>query len=136
MTAEQRENRQRLEQLIQRAGDPDGAPGVLAGSERRYEPASLAVLVRPSDTTDGDTHAWPLGDLAGTDCVVLTGADAATASAAARGTSDGDVWGSAGATYTVTFRPLLPDERTCADLNPTACRAETELATATASERA
>ena len=125
VTVEQRENRQRLERLIQRAGDPDlQRRDVLAGSERRYEPASLAVLVRPSDMTDGDVRDWPLGDLAGTDCVVLTGADAATASAAARGTSDGDAWESAGATYTVTFRPLLPDERTCADVSPSRSRGD------------
>jgi hypothetical protein len=90
----------------------------LRRGEPRYEPTALAVLVRSSDATDGDTHAWPLGDLTGTDCVVLTGADVATASAAARGTNDGHVWESAGATYTVPFRPLLPDERTCADLSP------------------
>jgi hypothetical protein len=29
---------------------------------------------------------------------------------------EGDVWESAGATYDVAFRPLLPDERTCADV--------------------
>jgi hypothetical protein len=77
------------------------------GSERRYETASLAVLVRPTDTTGGEVHAWPLGDLGGSDCVVLTGGDAATAIAAARGTSDGDMWTSAGASHDLDFRPLL-----------------------------
>jgi hypothetical protein len=119
LRADQRENRARLQRFIRLAGDPGALrPFVVPGSERRYEPTSLAVLVRPSDTADGDVHAWPLGDLAGTDCVVLTGADAATATAAARSAREGDVWESASATYTVTFRPLLPDERTCADLSP------------------
>ena len=89
----------------------------MRGSERRYESASLAVLVRPTDTTEGDVHAWPLGNLGGTDCVVLTGADAATAIAAARRASDGDTWTSAGASYDLDFRPLLPDEHGCADLD-------------------
>ena len=91
----------------------------MTGSERRYETTSLAVLVRPTDTTDGDVHAWPLGDLGDTRCVVLTGADAATAIAAARGTSDGDAWTSAGASYDLDFRPLLPDEHDCGDLTKT-----------------
>jgi len=91
-------------------------PVVVAGSTRRYAAAAIAVLVRPSDATNGDTHAWPLGDLAGTDCVVLNGSDATTVLDAARTAHEGDVWESAGATYDVAFRPLLPDERTCADV--------------------
>ena len=68
VTPEQSENRRRLEQFVDLVGDA-GALGddVVAGSERRYQPTALAALARPSETTDGDTHAWPLGDLAGTD---------------------------------------------------------------------
>jgi hypothetical protein len=103
--------------FIELAGDA-GALGddVVHGSTRRYDPAAVAVLVRPSDTTDGDMHAWPLGDLAGTDCVVLSGIDATTALDAARTAREGDAWQSAGATYSVVFRPLLPDEHTCDDV--------------------
>ena len=118
VTPEQRENRKRLERIIERAGDPDAQrPVVVPGSERRYEPALLAVLARPSDTTDADVHAWPLGDLGSTECAIYGGADAAAILAAARTAREGDVWESAGATYTVTFRPLLPDERGCADVS-------------------
>jgi hypothetical protein len=118
VTPEQSEHRRQLERVVQRAGDPDAQrPDVVPGSERRYEPGALAVLVRQSDSTDGDVHAWPLGDLAGTDCVVLTGPDVATATAAARGTKDGDTWTSAGMAYDLDFRPLLPDERTCAGVS-------------------
>jgi hypothetical protein len=114
---EQRERRRRLEQLIDRAGDADAQrPVVEPGSERRYEPTAVAVLVRPSDSTDGDVHAWPLGDLTGTDCLVLSGDDVATAVAAARTARAGDRWTSAGATYDLDFRPLLPDERSCDDV--------------------
>jgi hypothetical protein len=117
LTPEQSALRRRLEQFIDRAGDA-GTFGddLVPGSERRYEAAALAVLVRPKEATDADVHAWPLGGLAGTDCVVLTGADAATATAAARGTSDGDAWTSAGASYDLDFRPLLPDEHGCDDV--------------------
>ncbi|HEV8207022.1 MAG TPA: hypothetical protein VGR04_10085 [Acidimicrobiia bacterium] len=117
VTAVQRENRRRLTNFIELAGDPGALlPVVVAGSTRRYAAAAIAVLVRPSDATNGDTHAWPLGDLAGTDCVVLNGGEAGTALDAARAAHEGDVWESAGATYDVAFRPLLPDERTCADV--------------------
>jgi hypothetical protein len=118
LTRDQRENRARLDRFIQLAADPHALlPFVVPASERRYEPGALAVLVRPSDATDGDVHAWPLGDLAGTDCVVLTGGDVTTAVQAERTAREGDAWESAGATYTVTFRPLLPDEHTCEDVN-------------------
>jgi hypothetical protein len=117
VTPEQSDNRRRLERFIEQAGDVDALrDDVVPGSERRYEPTALGVLVRPSVVTDTETRDWPLGDLAGTDCVVLTGAEAATASAAARGTSDGDTWMSAGAMYGLDFRPLLPDEHSCDDV--------------------
>lgn len=120
VTPEQSEHRRRLEQLIDRAGDPDAQRAVVVpGSEQRYEPTALAVLVRPSGPTDGDVHAWPLGDLAGTDCIVLTGADVATALTAARSAHEGDQWQSRGASYDLHFRPLLPDEGSCEDLTRT-----------------
>jgi hypothetical protein len=118
LTAEQRENREQLTKFIELAGDPDALPPVVEpGSTRRYEPVALATLVRPSDSTDGDTHAWPLGDLAGADCGVHTGRDLATVLDAARRAREGDPWLSGNATYQVDFRPLLPDERTCDDLD-------------------
>jgi hypothetical protein len=119
VTPEQSEQRDRLQQFIELAGDA-GALGddVVAGSERRYEPTALAVRVEPADASDGETHGWPLGDLAGAECAVHRGADVARALDVARTAHEGDAWESAGATYTVTFRPLLPDERTCADLSP------------------
>jgi hypothetical protein len=120
VTAEQRENRQRLERLIRRAGDPSALGGdVVPGSSRRYEPATLAVLVRPADTTGGDVRAWPLADLAGIDCVALSGADRTAVLDAARTAGAGDTWTSGDATYQLTFRPLLPDERSCENLTRT-----------------
>ena len=119
VTPEQSERDRRSSGSSSWPATPDAfGDDVVAGSERRYEPTALAVLVRPSDTTDGETHAWPLGDLAGAECAVHTGVDVARALDVARTAHDGDAWESAGATYTVTFRPLLPDERTCADVSP------------------
>jgi hypothetical protein len=117
VTPEQSQNRRRLQRFIERAGDPGALGGdVVPGSTRRYEPTAIAALVHPSDTTAGATHAWPLGDLTGTECTVYEGAELATVLDVARTAREGDAWESAGATYSVAFRPLLPDERTCADL--------------------
>ena len=117
LTAEQRENRRRLQQFIGAAGHPHAVGvQVVPGSIRRYEPLALAVLVRPSDATAGTTRAWPLGDLAGIDCAVYTDSDLVTVLDAARDAREGDPWSSGSATYQLDFRPLLPDERTCDDL--------------------
>jgi hypothetical protein len=114
----QRANRERLRRLVDEVGDSSALKRfVQPGTERRYEPTAVAVFVSPAGTTDGVMHPWPLGELAATDCTVFVGADAATLLAAAHTANDGDVWEAAGAPYTVAFRPLLPDERTCADLN-------------------
>jgi hypothetical protein len=113
----QRENREQLVNFIELVGDSGALlPVVVPHSERRYEPAALAVLARPSDSTEGDPRAWPLGDLAGTDCTVYTAGDLATVLDAARDAREGDPWISAGGTYELAFRPLLPDERSCNDL--------------------
>lgn len=113
VTPEQSERRRALERFIELAGDADDA---VPGSARRYHPAAVAVFVRPSDTTGSDVHAWPVGDLAGTDCVVFSNSDATTMLDAARTAREGDAWQSAGVTYSVEFRPLLPDEHTCDDV--------------------
>jgi hypothetical protein len=118
VTPEQSENRRRLEQFIGLAADPGAlADVVVRGSQRRYEPAAFAVLVRPSDSTDEDARTWPLGDLAGIDCGVYTGSDLATVLDLARVAREGDRWTSGNATYQIAFRPLLPDERACDDLS-------------------
>jgi hypothetical protein len=118
LTAEQRENRRRLLQFIGFAGHPHGVGvHVVPGSTRRYEPAAVAVRIHPSDTTEGDTHAWPLGDLAGTECTVVSGAEL-PAVLDEVGTAREDVrWQSAGESYQLHFRPLLPDEQTCDDVS-------------------
>lgn len=127
VTAEQRDNRGRLTRLIERAGDPDAVRvDVVPGSTRRYEPTALAVIIRPSDSTEGDARAWPLDDLAGigdpyeqlanATCKVFDRGQLAAVLHAARTARDGDRWESAGATYNLQFRPLLPDQRGCEDL--------------------
>lgn len=120
LTAEQRDNRERLRKLIQLAGDADAMRAfVVPDSARRYEPTALAVFIRPSDTTDGETRAWPLGDLQGMRCAVFRGDDLRAIFDAARAAREGDRWESAGSTYQLQFRPLLPNERSCDDVERT-----------------
>ena len=91
VTPEQSERRRALERFIELAGDA-GALGddVAARSERRYEPIALVVRVELANASDGETHARPLGDLAGAECTVHTGADLAKALDLARTAHDGD----------------------------------------------
>ena len=123
---EQREARQRLRALV-RGFEADLAT-------ETYAADAAAVLVRPFDADErGDsppptTRDWPLGDLAGAGelyegvedarCLVVTGADAQTVLTTAADANQGDRWRSGDAEYDVVFRPLLPDETTCADLSP------------------
>jgi hypothetical protein len=126
LAPEQREARERLREFIA-VVDADVAT-------ESYEADSVAVFVRPYDpdeSTEPSTtapHPWPLGDLAGagepyegfsdTRCLVVAGADAETVLAAAGDARDGDPWRVGDVDYALVFRPLLPDESSCADLSP------------------
>jgi hypothetical protein len=127
VTAEQRDNRKRLTRLIQLAGDPDALRGVvIPASTRLYDPTAIGVIIRPAVSTEGEMRAWPLDDLAGVgdpyerlagaSCKVFDRGQLAAVLEAARIARDGDRWESAGATYNLQFRPLLPDQRGCDDL--------------------
>jgi hypothetical protein len=68
--------------------------------------------------------AWPgpplpgerLGRLPDVTCVVATGKQASAVITAAGNANVLTPWTSGDATWSVTFRPLLPDESGCADL--------------------
>jgi hypothetical protein len=127
LTAAQRDARHRLTAFIRTMQHE--AVRVATGP---YPPSEIAVYVAPA--ADGDTGGvrpgradWPLGNLAtigshsstapvpmpSTRCAVLTGADARVALAAAASASAITRWRSAGADYTIVWRPLLPDEHAC-----------------------
>jgi hypothetical protein len=112
--------------------DPTGwAAGDLAGPVRPYRAARVAVLAGRvgADAGSGDgpaVKAWPLAPLDRGErvagrllCTVLSGRDAATAerlAASESSGSSGTAWRSGAHLYFVRFRPLLPDETTCADI--------------------
>lgn len=118
LTNEQVKNRLLLSRFVAMVGDPDALHDFVVDDVRRYQPEALAVLVRRAETTGGDTHEWPLDDLADAraGCLVVSGDDLTAVLEAARSARGGDRWESAGATYDLEFRPLLPDQHDCEDL--------------------
>lgn len=131
LTAEQSAARQELFDLVTRLTDI----GVLEADDEppgTYTPAAVAAIVRPwqapeADIAQGLTFEpmpWPgpslpgdqLGRLPDVTCAVATGKQATAVIAAAAGATVLTPWTSGGARWSVSFRPLLPDESGCADL--------------------
>ncbi|MDQ0604653.1 hypothetical protein QF037_008998 [Streptomyces canus] len=91
---------------------------------REFRPTALAVLAT-SGVSAGSASAtpWPLRPLSeGTwtregRCTVLTGQALTQAQHLARDARQDSRWTSGGSLYAVSFRPLLPDEHTCRDLD-------------------
>jgi hypothetical protein len=124
LTQPQRQARARLTKFVGELTEltigPDAQP---------YRPQTLAALAQPYDKPDdglakSEPVAWPGPALPGEylnpnvkiGCVVTTGATLDQVVAAARDANQNTPWTSGGNRYSVTFRPLLPDERGCADL--------------------
>ena len=100
-----------------------------AGEETAYAPVSIAAVTSPFvDPDDGLSQAemtWPgpalpgepLGNLGDLRCVSVTGGDVATVLDAAAQANQLTPWVSGEERWFVTFRPLLPEESSCADLS-------------------
>jgi hypothetical protein len=125
LTAAQRTARTKLSDLV----DALTGPTVDAGDSAPYAPAAVAVLATPwVDPQDGLTQPdmpWPgpalpgvpMGGRPDLTCATAAGDQAQTLLAAGRSANAKTPWVTAdGARWTVTFRPLLPDESSCADL--------------------
>jgi hypothetical protein len=134
LTDEQRAGRAKLRELLTALSDlgqqltPEGQAPF-----DRYVAESVAAIVRPwtapeEDVAHGMTPEpvpWPgpalpgepIGPLPDLGCVVATGDQATAVIAAARDANVLTPWLSPDDTrWSVTFRPLLPDESGCADL--------------------
>jgi hypothetical protein len=129
LTAAQIAARQKLRDLRDALTDLPGTLGAdAAGEERPYEPVALAAVtspyVDPDDGLDQPEIAWPgpalpgepLGSLPDLRCVTVSGDDLAAVLEAAAGATTLTPWVWEGERWFVTFRPLLPEESTCADL--------------------
>jgi hypothetical protein len=115
LTAEQRAARERLSAYVRQVQDAASAAPAEA-----YEPAGLAVLAEPYGAAAPDVPpselAWPGPALAPGSCVVVTGEEAAAVRDAAAPASVETRWTTGGEVLRLAFRPLLPHERTCADV--------------------
>ncbi|MBX6752013.1 MAG: hypothetical protein IRY85_20525 [Micromonosporaceae bacterium] len=130
LTAAQITARQKLRDLKDALTDLPGTLGAdAAGEERPYEPVALAAVTSPfvgsEEGLDQPEAAWPgpalpgepLGSLPDLRCLTVTGDDLAAVLEAAAGATTLTPWVWEGERWFVSFRPLLPDESTCADLN-------------------
>lgn len=93
--------------------------------ERPYEPEALAVFAAPLDELPQlpyreigpkpVTLDWPAGALSPT-CQVVRGAELQTLLPVARRAHELTFWRSGSVLFSVSFRPLVPGESTCADV--------------------
>lgn len=129
LTEEQVAARAAMRDLLAALTDLPATLGADAVSdEGQYQPTALAAVVEAWPTAaevPGEPEIeWPGPELPGEPlnaelglhCVTVTGTELDAVLAAAADANQTTAWISGGEPYLVTFRPLLPDETTCADL--------------------
>jgi hypothetical protein len=126
LTAAQQAARKRLTEFLatlhaqfSEAASPPAKP---------YQAQRLAVLATPyqetGDNAGGAPVKWPAADLPGgflneqlrINCLTVEGAEKDEVLALATKANERTPWESAGKKWQIKFRPLLPDEKECADL--------------------
>jgi hypothetical protein len=101
------------------AGDvqPYGPTAIAAITRMWTEPASSSQPSQPERAWPGPTlPGGPMGHLPGLSCLTVAGADVTAVVNAAATANVATPWNSDGQRWRVRFRPLLPDETSCADL--------------------
>nr|MDT0659270.1 hypothetical protein [Micromonospora sp. DSM 115978] len=131
LTADQRAAREKLREFAESLTSDSGPlGGGVAGEESQpYVPTAVAAIAEPwvggGDIDAQPEVAWPGPELPGAPlgsadlglgCVTVTGDEASKLLSAAEQANAATPWTSAGKQWTVTLRPLLPDETDCADL--------------------
>jgi hypothetical protein len=130
LTDAQVQARKKLKAYLDALTDLPKTLGKGAVSEAQpFEPAALAAVSRPwtadsSGVGQQPEVAWPGPALPGKPvregfemgCVTVSGDALASTLAAAKKANTATPWTSGGKRWSVTFRPLLPDEASCADL--------------------
>ncbi len=93
-------------------------PDVLAAVAReRTEPVATNVPAQPERAWPGPTlPGGPIGTIPNLGCVTVTGEDLAAVLGVAKSANQRTPWTSDGREWLVDFRPLLPEETSCADL--------------------
>jgi hypothetical protein len=124
LTEPQKQARAKLAAFVEQLSD------LGAAASQPYQAQTLAALampyVKPTDDLPAQPAAiaWTGPALPGESmaeglkmgCVTVTGAQLDTVLAAAAKANQNTPWTSGGKQYSLTFRPLLPDETGCADL--------------------
>ena len=128
LTTAQRDARAKLAAFVEQLTELPTAKGM--PEAQPYQPSALAVLsrpwVKPADDLPSPpaVTAWPGPALPGDylqqgpkqGCLTVTGAGVSEVLAAAKTANQNTPWKSGTAVWSVTFRPLLPDESGCANL--------------------
>lgn len=125
LTADQRAARAKLSAFLDRLRETT----VVTPDQKPYGAQTVAALaqtyVKAGDVPEQPAAiAWPgpplpgenLNPGVGIGCVTASGAERDAILAAAKTARQNTPWSSGAEDYTVTFRPLLPDETGCADL--------------------
>lgn len=119
--------RQRLETFAAQLGDlRSWLPAGSVGEDAPYVPSAMRIYVGPyagDAQLEQEAIAWPLDrdlgsigeptPLADRRCVVLDGADLDAVWPLAQQANTLTPWTSGGTSYSIVFRPLLPDESGC-----------------------
>ena len=128
VTAEQQAAREKLRAFADSLTGGSGPLGTATSDTQAYTPTAVAAVAEPylANTEAGEQPevAWPGPALPGADlnkdlglgCVTATGEQARQVLAAAATANAATPWASEGKRWTVTLRPLLPDETDCGDL--------------------
>lgn len=130
LTPEQKAARRTIEKLLNSLNDLEKTLGAgKVTTAEPYAPEAIAAVAGPYVQPDPNQprqpeKAWPGPALPGESmgaglnlgCVSATGEEAARILAAAKNANTLTPWRSNEKLYSVTFRPLLPDEHSCADL--------------------
>jgi hypothetical protein len=117
LTTGQQAARQRLRAYVRQVEDAAAQAPADA-----YEGEGLAILAEaygdaaPADGLPPSELTWPGPALAAGACAVVTGAEADQAREAAAAASVETRWTAGGQVLRLAFRPLLPHERTCEDV--------------------
>jgi hypothetical protein len=127
-TAQERDARQQLAQLREELLDlPTTLGAAQVGPEQPYEPVAVAAVNELPYNPDepAPERTWPGPALPGAElpvgelfCVEVSGPDLADVLAQAAPADGSTQWVWEGQRYIVRFRPLLPDEPSCAELVP------------------
>ncbi|TCB98459.1 hypothetical protein E0H26_08760 [Micromonospora zingiberis] len=128
VTAEQQAAREKLRAFAESLTGESGPLGTAHLDTQAYVPTAVAAVaeayVANDETLKQAEVAWPGPALPGAElnkdlglsCVTFTGEQAQQVLAAAGDANAATPWASEGKRWTVTLRPLLPDESDCGDL--------------------